>query len=114
MRGEAKPRVIESLERSRACRENFGKAIEIVDEAPLMGAGQRAAEAAMSVVGGDEREADAGLRGGGGDAHPGLGEISVRRAVGIVMEIVEFADARESGFEELGEKLRRDRFDVVR
>ncbi len=60
----------------------------------------------MGIKDRQQGQADAGLRGRGGDPFRHLGEVGVRPSVEIVVEIVELADARKAGFQHLHIKLR--------
>ena len=67
----------------------------------------------MRVEDRQQRHPDAGLRRRRENALRHLGDVSVWRPVGVVMQIVELADAGEAGFQHLRVELRRDRLDIV-
>ncbi len=113
VRGHADIGAIESISRRAACGEEAGKAVAIAHEAPLTCVRRRAAEIRVRIEDREQRHADAGRVGRRKHADRHLGEVVIGRAVDIVMQVVEFADARETGFEHLGVKLRGDGFHVV-
>jgi len=95
-------------------REQRGIAIRAVEEALLPFVRRRAAEAAVYVKNRQQREADAGRLRGRRDPPRHLADIRIGPPVDIVMQIVEFADRREAGFQHLHVGKGRDRLGVVR
>ena len=89
-------------------------AVRIVEETLLALVRRRAAEAAVHIESGQQRQADAGLLRRRGDARRHLAEVGIRPAVDVVMQVVELADGGEAGLEHLHVGERRDRLDVVR
>lgn len=70
-----------------------GIAVEVVQEPALAGAGGGGAEAAVGIEDRQVGEGDAGRLRGGGDPARHLAEVGVGLAVGVVVEVVELADA---------------------
>ncbi len=99
--------------RVAACREEFLEAVEIAEEPPLTVGGGRTAEIAMRIEHREERHSDAGRRGSRQHALRHLGNVGIGRAVDAVMQVVEFADAREARFQHFDIELCCDRLDVV-
>ncbi len=104
---ETKPR------RSRASRcqplQQRQHRVGLVQEAALFGQRRLGAEARALVQHRQQRDADARALRGAQQAQRHLGRIGVRRAVGLVMDIVEFADAGIAGAQHLDIELRGDR-----
>ena len=97
VRRDADDGLVDSATAIRGCsRASRAKPIEIVDESPLAFVRRGAAEAGMRVEHRQQRQADAGLVGRGGDALGHLGEVGIGRAVAVVMQVVELADAGEA------------------
>ena len=73
-----------------------------------------AAEAAVGVEDRQQREPDAGVRGGRGDAR---GELAADRrtadAAAVVVQVVKLADAREARLQHLRERERTDRLELI-
>ena len=78
------------------------------------GARRLAQETALAIEHGQEREADAGGVGRGHDALRHLGDIVVRPAVGLVMQVVELGHPGEARLEHLHVGIGGDRLEVVR
>ena len=93
--------------------EEAGEAVEIGDEAALLGLGRRAAEGRMGVEDRKQRQADPRRLRRGDDAGGHFGRRGVGRAVGRVMQIVELADRGEACLQHLDIELGGDRLDVV-
>ena len=91
-----------------------GKLIDRADEAALAGMRCCAAKGAVRIKTRQQRQADAGGFGSLRNARSHLGEVGIGRAVAIVMEIMEFADAGKALLEHLDIKQGRDSGDVVR
>ncbi len=83
-------------------------------EAPLPGRRSRAAEAPMRVEDRQQRKADPGRGGGGGDAPREFGRVVVGASIGGVMQVVEFCDPGEAAFQHFGKSQPRDGLDVLR
>ncbi|MGY2918482.1 hypothetical protein ACVWYP_004112 [Bradyrhizobium sp. USDA 3262] len=91
-----------------------GELIDRANEAALPGMRCGAAECAVGIEARQQREPDAGGAGGLCDAHGHLGGIGVGRAVAIMVQIVELADAGKAAFEHLDIKQGGNGGDVVR
>ena len=87
--------------------------VERVHEPPLARGGRRAAESGVRVEDRQQRERDAGRRGGGDDPARELRRIGVGLALRIVMHVVEFGDRRVAGLQHLDIRLRGDRLERV-
>ena len=113
MRRDAKAGARQPVDVSAARLHQRGEAVEIGEKARLPAARRPSAAAAMGIEARQQRQADAGRRGGGDDARRGLGGIGVARAVGRIVQVVELADRGEARFQHLDVGQRRDRLDVV-
>ena len=83
-------------------------------EAALVVAQRRLREAGALVQHRQQRQADAGLAGGVGQRPRQLERVGVRRAVGVVLQVVELADLRVAAAQQLDVQLRRDRAQLLR
>jgi hypothetical protein len=95
-------------------RNESAELIDAVDEAPLPIIGRAATEAAMCVEDRQQGQADAVRLRRGDDALGQLAEIVVRRARGIVMDIVKLTDHRKTRLQHFDIGLCGDRFDILR
>lgn len=86
---------------------------DIVDESALTGRRGLPAEAGMGIEDREQGERDACRRCRRGDPRRKLGDIAVGRALGVVVNVVKLADAREAAFEHLQKGLRCDGLDIV-
>ena len=89
-----------------------GELVDRADEPALAGMRCGSAEGAVRVEARQQGEADAGDFGGARNSRRHLGRIGIGRAIVVVMEIVEFPDARVALLEHLDIEQRRDRFRV--
>ena len=105
--------LIQCANQFAAFLDQHGEAIQIVDETPLTIVGRGAAEGRMGVEDRQKREADAGRGGCRGDALSYLGYVGVGFSVAVVMQVMEFADTGESGFQHLDIKLGGDRLNLA-
>src|SRR6185437_554509 len=100
--------------RSSAGVHQLGEVGRIGDEATLSGPGRSTAESAMGVEDGQQGECDAGLPRcrcyTGGE----FSDVRVARAVACVVQVVEFADTREAGFQHFDVSLGRDGLQIGR
>ena len=87
--------------------------VEVVQEAPLPRHRVGAEDAAMAIEAGQQRDADSGPPRRRQVPPRHLGDVRVGRAVGLVMQVVEFGDTRETPFEEFDVELRRDRLGIL-
>ena len=92
----------------------FGELIDRADEAALAVMRRGAAEGAVRIETRQQRQADAGGFGSLRNARRHLGGVGVGRAVAIMMQIMEFADAGKPALQHLDIEQRRDASDVVR
>ena len=113
MRRDADARIGQRLHDLARARDQRRVAVRIVEEALLALVRRRAAEPAMDIKSGQQRQPDAGRVRRRRDARRHLAEVGVRPPVDVVMQVVEFADRREAGLEHLHVGERRDRLDVV-
>ena len=113
VRREAEARVGQGGDGAPGAFEQGGVAVEVGDEAALGRRGRGGVEAAMGVEHRQQRQADAGLRGGAGDARGELGRVGVGGAVRGVVQIVELGHRGEAGLQHLHVGERGDRLDVV-
>lgn len=79
--------------------QQLREAVHVVDQAPLRWIRRRPAEIGMCIEHRQQGQANAGLVGGGGDPRTHLGAVGIRPAVGIVVQVMEFADAGEAAFQ---------------
>jgi hypothetical protein len=97
------------------CRSHqFCELVDRADEPALAGMRRGAAERAMRIETRQHREADATELGGPRNPRRHLGRIGVGRAVVVVMQIMEFADARKTLLQHFDIEQRCDGFGVVR
>ena len=95
------------------CGSNqFGELVDRTDEAALAGMWRRAAKGTVRVETRQQRKSDTGDLGGARNSRRHLGGIGVGRAIAVVMEIVEFPDARKTLLEHLDIEQRCDGFGV--
>src|SRR5688572_14244705 len=78
--------------------ENFEVAGRIIDEAALAGGRRLSAKAAISIESRQQGDGDAGVLGGRETAQGKLGRLLIRRAVRLMMQILEFADDGRAAF----------------
>ena len=88
--------------------------MEIVDEPPLLGPGRRSAKRRMGIEHRKQRHADADAPSRGQNTAGHFRGLSVRRTIGLVMEVVELGDGGEPRLQHLDIELRGDRLDVIR
>ena len=100
--------------RSRGTPHDAREALRIVDEAALARVGAAPPNPPWRVEDGQQRQPDAGVAGGGDDARGQLRRVAVRRAVAIVVQVVELADVGEARLEHLGVGERGERLELVR
>ena len=95
------------------CRGNqLGELVDRADEPALAGMRCGAAKGAVRVETRQQCQADAGNLGGSRNSRRHFGGIGIRRAIVVVMEIMEFPDAREALLQHLDIEQRRDGFGV--
>ena len=92
----------------------LGKLVDRADEPALAGMRCRSTKGAVRVETRQQREPDAGDLGGSRNSRRHLRRIGVGRAIVVVMEIVEFPDARIALLEHLDIEQRCDGFRVFR
>ena len=114
MGGDAEPRVRQVANRGSAVFEQALIGVALVDEAALAMDRGRLAEIAEAIEHRQKREAEPGFLSRGGDRLPHGGDIRVRAAVLVVVEIVEFGERGEAAFQHLDEGLGGDGLHVVR
>ncbi len=73
--------------------------VHIVDQPTLRGIGRCATEIGVRVEHRQQGQANAGLLGGGGDARAHLGRVGMGLTIGLVVEVMELADAGEAAFQ---------------
>ena len=91
-----------------------GKAVDIVDETPLQRLRRTAAEAGMGIKHGQQRERDSGHMRGRNDAGGKLGDLLIRCAGDIMMDVVKFTDPGKARLQHVDISLGSDCFDVLR
>ena len=96
--------------RSQQAQHRVGRA----DEAALAFVRRQSAEAAGLVEHRQQREADAGALRGAQQRERQRGIVGVGTAVGVVVQVVEFADRGVAGFEHLDVQAGGDRFELLR
>jgi len=79
--------------------QQLREAVHIVDQATLSGIRRYPAEIGMRIEHRQQGQADAGLIGRRRDPRTHLGAVGIGAAVGIVVQVVEFADAGEAAFQ---------------
>lgn len=84
-----------------------------VDESALPFIGRLTAEAGMAVEHRQQRQADAGGNRGLADAQGKFGRVGVGRAVGVVMNVMEFGDRGVAGLEHLDVQLPGDDAELI-
>ena len=95
------------------CRRNqLGKLVDRADEPALAGMRCGATKGAVRVETRQQCKADAGDLGGSRNSRRHLGRIGIKRAIVVVMEIMEFPDARVALLEHLDIEQRCDGFGV--
>ena len=94
--------------------DQSGKLVDRADEAALAGMRRGPAKGAVRVKARQQCEADAGDLGGSRNSRRHLGRIGIGRAIVVVMQIVEFPDARKTLLEHLDIEQRCDGFGVFR
>ena len=100
---------------SLACAgDQRGKLVDRADEAALAGMRCGSAKGAVRVEARQQRQSDASHPSGVRNSRRHLCRVGVGRAVLVVMEIVEFPDARIALLEHLDIEQCSDSFDVVR
>ncbi len=90
------------------------EAVGRIDEADLSGIGRGAAKAAIRIKRRQQGQADPGCGARRSNARGHLADIGIGPAGRIVMQIVEFADGRESRLQHLDIGVGRNRLDIVR
>ncbi|MNE45072.1 hypothetical protein D3C80_1393390 [compost metagenome] len=90
------------------------KTVSRIDETALAVDRSLPAEAGMRIKDRQQGEADTRLGARCANTFGMFGDIGIKRAVAVVMQIVELADAAETGFEHFHIELRRNRFDLFR
>ena len=92
--------------------DQFGELVDRADEPALAGMRRGAAKGAVRIETRQQRKSDTGGFGGSHNSRRHLGRIGIERAVVVVMQIVEFPDARKSLFEHFDIEQRCDGFRV--
>ncbi len=111
--GEAEVCVGEVAEGGATAVDDEGEEFGVADESALAVEWRRAAEAGVGVERGEERERDTRPPRRCRDAFGHLGGVGVGGACGVVVEVVELADAGEPGLEHLHVEVGCDGLDVV-
>ena len=110
VRGDADGHAVQAPRRL----QQAGEAVQAGDESALAGGGRHAAEPAMGVKHGEQREPDARGLGGCGDAAAEFGRVGVRAPPRVVVQVVELAHPCEAAFQHFHEGLGRNGLHVVR
>ncbi len=99
VRGNAEHRVRQRGQCRLCGVQQLREAVHVVDQASLRRVRRRAAEIGVGIEHRQQGQADTGLVGGGGNPCTHLGSIGIGAAVGIVVQVMELADAGEAAFQ---------------
>ncbi|MNT01991.1 hypothetical protein D3C72_1364780 [compost metagenome] len=114
VRGDAKHRIGQRGQRGTGIIEQLCEPVYVMDEAALCRVRRRPTEIGVGVEHRQQGQADAGLPGRSSNLHAHLGAIGVGAAIGIVVQVVEFADAGEAAFQHFHVGLGGDGLHCIR